>query len=541
MKLKYIIIWIIGVILALIGLFFCRLADANAFWEGTMETQDPTRLWVAQYGQYPQAFGLFQEYQTKNAGHPQQVFVRTHSRNGGIYDTHILIKNTTLGKDYVIAGNCKDSNTGCWISIPTTTRSEFWPKDSNILTKFYHSIPYWHPPNGVFVMGTETSTTYESDYSKAYYNAHQSLYSDQGMNEMDADFLVRFDITPSFNPFALAITSHEDDDPAVADTWITVAGTCPNNGVNMIGFSDNCEDFSDIEYTIDCASNTFSGQFYYTGLGDNRVIAREKTSASADCVDYDDFMDFKTLRTIQIIEGYPDDWYFDLDYYQSYDIKIVNSDFQNKRITLPNNSTSTIVRFDFSYPDNSVLSELVFNIKQYDENGVLLNSNYHNAGLSSMPDVNDYPVSLYASSTLSIHYVVQLIKLGEVKRQYPFGIFVSDLDFDNVPSSEDYFFPRLISTLREKIVFNYYFAFHDGFYELFNSTPIPVSSTALDISFKSVSGDQEYNLDIPIFSASNPIVMSFAQKIRPFIVAILWLIFASYVVFRVTHLFSDNT
>ncbi len=337
------------------------------------------------------------------------------------------------------------------------------------------------------------------------------------------------------------ITSPQNNDPAVADTWITVTGTCPTNGTNRIGLSNDCLGFDKINYNIDCASNTFSAPFYYNGLGDKRVIAREASSTSGDCVDYDDKMDFKTLRTIEIIEGYPDDWYFNFDYYDDYDIKIKSPNFDTA-LTLSAGSQSANFTFQFVYPSSSTLSNLQFIIKQYDPNGNLLNGSYHVKTLSAMSDTQNYAVTLSASSTTPLHYVVQLTENGEMKRQYPFAIYVSDISYTYNSNSVNnkYFFPRLVALLKKKIIFNYYFAFHDGFYNLFNASPVTAIGTALDITFKTMSANKQYNTDIKIFSASDPNVVSFANGLRPYITAFLWLIFALYLVLRVSYLFSGN-
>lgn len=339
----------------------------------------------------------------------------------------------------------------------------------------------------------------------------------------------------SLPPFA--ITSPEMDEAVIDDSWITVEGVCPTNGTNRIGFTSDCLGFDDIQYTVDCVGGTFSGQFYKSGLSD-RVIAREIDSVSGDCVDYDDLMDFIEVSGIEVIEGYPDDWYFDFDYYDDYDIRIHSPVFDTA-LTLPQGSTSTDFTFGFIYPSEQ-LANMNFNIKQYDSDGNLLNANYHNEDLSDMTDTWSYTVNLTASSTQGIHYVVQLTESGEMKRQYPFGIYVSDLDFVINPDDYEYFFPRLVEELKKKVIFNYYFAFHDGFYDMFNADYSQADDDALDLTFKSVSGDGEYNLDITVFSASDARVKSFASGLRPYIVALLWLLFALYVVFRITHLFSDN-
>jgi len=94
--------------------------------------------------------------------------------------------------------------------------------------------------------------------------------------------------------------------------------------------------------------------------------------------------------------------------------------------------------------------------------------------------------------------------------------------------------------MKKKVVFNYYFAFYDGFYSLFNGS-IPVSSDdALDITFKSVSGDGQYNLNVPIFKGSDPNVKTFTSGLRPYITAFLWLVFALYLVIKINGLFNSD-
>src|SRR3989339_857009 len=341
------------------------------------------------------------------------------------------------------------------------------------------------------------------------------------------------------NPPVFAITSPQNNDPEIRHTWITVSGTCPIAGTNRIGLTNDCLGFDKINYNLSCTAGKFTGQFYYDGLGDKRIIARDSSSVSGDCVDYDNLMDFKTVRTIEVINGYPNEWYANLDYYQDYDIKIKSPVF-DIALTLPAGSTSSPFVFQFTYPATSTLANLLFTIKQYDNSGNLLNGSYATKTLSTMADTQNYPVTLNASSTLTLNYVVQLTDTGQMKRQYPFAIYVSDLTFVSNPIGTGFFFPRLVNLLKTKVVFNYFFVFHDGFYNLFNASSVAVSSTALDITVKTVSADKQYNTSILIFSASDPNVKNFANGLRPYITAILWLIFALYVLLRVSRLFSNN-
>jgi hypothetical protein len=376
-----------------------------------------------------------------------------------------------------------------------------------------------------------TSEDYPNGQAYYYKGASRYTYGES----TDIHFKV-FSDNPITIPFD--ITSHEAESFAIEESWVTVTGTCPVAGENIIGFTNDCLGFENINYDIDCIDNQFSGEFYKSTLSD-KLIAREISSQSGDCVDYDNLIDSITLSGLEVIEGYPDDWYFNFDYYNDYDIKIKSPVFDTS-LTLPIGSESSFFTFGFIYPTSSALNNLNFNIKQYDENGNILNSSYHNKNLSDMASTWNYDVTLTASSTQSLHYVVQLTDSGEMTRQYPFGIFVSDMEFVYNSSDFDYFFPRLVEMLRTKIVFNYYFAFHDGFYDMFNGNYPAPENDDLDITFKSVSADGEYDLDIKIFSASEPEVKSFASGVRPYIVAILWLLFATYVVVRVTHLFSSD-
>ncbi len=327
-------------------------------------------------------------------------------------------------------------------------------------------------------------------------------------------------------PFSIA--SPVNDEEVINDSWITVSGTCETNGNNRIGLTNSCLGFSEINYDIDCVAGSFASQFY-KAENSNWIIAREIDSTSLDCVEYDALVDMVVVDGINIIEGYPDEWNFDYGYYDDFDIRI-NSPIFNTALTLPFGATSTDMYFGFIYP-TPLSSNLVFNIKQYDSNGAILDTSYHNINLTSVSDTNDYEVNIIASSTAGLHYVVQLIDTGVLKRQYPFGIYVSD--YEVIINPDNYIFPRLVEELKTKVIFNYFFAFYDNFQTLFSASST-ASSTALDVTFKSVSADGEYDLDIPIFTASNSIIQSLTQGLRPYIVAFLWVGFAVYLFNRIS-------
>jgi len=403
----------------------------------------------------------------------------------------------------------------------------------------------------------DTTLKFEGDIANApvSWDEIKQIWSDQENYNDFIDDLVIWDKALTFdeishiynygqsvggNEFSLSpfeITSPEQNEIKIKESWITVEGNCPNNGPDRIALTNVCSDFSGLNYTVDCVDNSFSGNLYYNGSSD-WVVAVEADSQATDCVNYDNLMDVVEIDGIEVTEGYPDDWHFNYDYYDDYDIAIKSPSFDMPSLTLPLGSESVNMSFSFVYP-MPLSPNVVFNIKQYNETGSLLNASYHTKALYEMEDPQNYTVNLTAS-TSPLHYVVQLTDNGNLKRQYPFGVFVSDLDLIINPDDFRYLFPRLVEKLKQKVVFNYYFAFYDGFYNLFNTSPDQFDDDALDITFKSMSGDGQFDLDIPVFLGSDPNVKSFTDGIRPYITTFLWLIFALYVVLRIDGVFNNN-
>jgi len=157
---------------------------------------------------------------------------------------------------------------------------------------------------------------------------------------------------------------------------------------------------------------------------------------------------------------------------------------------LPLGSTDTDISFKFIYPI-PLSPNVSFNVKQYNEDGTLLDSSYHSELLINMSDTTNYIVNFEATST-PLHYVVQLFNDTELSRQFSFGIYVSDLMFIHNPDDYKFLFPRLVEKLRQKVIFNYFFGFYDSFYNLFSATGTPESPEALDITFLAMSDDKVY-------------------------------------------------
>ena len=87
------------------------------------------------------------------------------------------------------------------------------------------------------------------------------LYADPP--NRDTSFKLYFEEGPIFK-----ITSPEQNETHIKDSWITVTGTCVTDGTNQIAFTNNCSDFSSLDYTVNCINNQFSADFYYNGISD---------------------------------------------------------------------------------------------------------------------------------------------------------------------------------------------------------------------------------------------------------------------------------
>ena len=148
------------------------------------------------------------------------------------------------------------------------------------------------------------STWRQSDKSEAWDSlGFNDNYHNMSYDQSFDDFSLS-GFTPPFS-----IESPVSDETVINDSWITVSGTCETNGNNRIGLTNSCLGFSEIDYNIACVNGSFTSQFYKSEMS-NWIVAREISSVSSDCVDYDDLMDAVVVDGISVIEGYPDTWNF---------------------------------------------------------------------------------------------------------------------------------------------------------------------------------------------------------------------------------------
>lgn len=235
------------------------------------------------------------------------------------------------------------------------------------------------------------------------------------------------DLVDNSAPPVFAITSPVSQSAQLDGDYITISGTCLDDGEARIAFTSLCIWDDNLVYDVDCVGGEFSDVFHFQGVGETFLIAVDASSTASDCVDYDDKMDVISVDGFEAVEGYPSFWAFDYNYNSRYDIEIVSPPDFDTAITLDVASTSVDVIYSFDYP-RPLSPFLVFKIKQYDGNGSLLDDDYHSKQVNEMASTTSYSVNMLASTT-PYHYVVQLFERESLVRQFAFGVYSSDTEW----------------------------------------------------------------------------------------------------------------
>jgi len=135
-------------------------------------------------------------------------------------------------------------------------------------------------------------------------------------------------------------------------------------------------------------------------------------------------------------------------------------------------------------------------------------------------------VSLKSATSTSI-YQKQYISLSYSAAERPSG----QPDFIWFQNTKD--------KLKGKLIFAQVFAFSDALNAFLNSTSMQASP--LMFTMKSMSANNQFNLDIPVFDFTNPTVLNFAQRMRPLFITGIWISFGFYLWNMFTkRLFRDD-
>jgi hypothetical protein len=349
----------------------------------------------------------------------------------------------------------------------------------------------------------------------------------------------------------MSIYYPEEGETVIVDDTVLVSGSCPTNGENRIAVWNGDVEYYEngVErtggYDTDCVNHSFQEEIVLnSGVnGVPYIIAKDKDSVCTEITCSDDKEDVTEVDDLTVIEGEPpvDEWYDSNSYDQYYSMEVIGPDvFERPATTLPKGATSTDVIFNFHVPD-TIEPDVYFRVDQYDSEGNLIDGNYHDVPMDSIAtsSLDSYAVNFEATTTQMLHYSVKVEDNEGIRLQFPFGLAVSDYEYIQ-PPEPDYMFPKTVEMLKNKVGFNYFFYFYDEFKRLFSADMSRADPKDLDFTLSAVSGDGEYDLEVPVFSASNKTVQSFADGLRPYITAFLWLGFAIYIVFRITHIFTDN-
>jgi hypothetical protein len=131
------------------------------------------------------------------------------------------------------------------------------------------------------------------------------------------------------------------------------------------------------------------------------------------------------------------------------------------------------------------------------------------------------------SATSSTIYEKQYITLSYSAAERPSG----QPDFIWFQNTKD--------KLKGKLIFAQVFAFSDALSAFLNASG--TTGNPLVFTMKSMSANNQFNLDIPIFDFSNSVVVNFAQRMRFLFIAGIWISFGFYLWNMFTkRLFRDD-
>jgi len=335
------------------------------------------------------------------------------------------------------------------------------------------------------------------------------------------------------------------------DTSITVSGNCKTNGTNQLTLQSSYV-LPQQQPTCDCVNNTFSCDYNYGGYGNAQICVIDKTDTTAyDCKSY-------TLTKANLQTSYGTNPYFTAmpwscdilgcrfplasnaswAFEYSYDQDITpysqyNAPFIVRPLNVPLNSTSTKLyvaeitnpyvvcnNCTSSYQVIQTLSNTTLN------NLTATSSGFMYGGFDISTSTRYFLVSLKSATSTTI-YQKQYISLSYSAAERPSG----QPDFVWFQNTKD--------KLKGKLIFAQVFAFSDALNAFLNSTS--TQANPLTFTMKSMSANNQFNLDIPVFDFTNPTVLNFAQRMRPLFIAGIWISFGFYLWNMFTkRLFRDD-
>ena len=335
------------------------------------------------------------------------------------------------------------------------------------------------------------------------------------------------------------------------DKTLTIEGSCKTNGTNQLALQPYYAT-PIVQPTCDCVNGSFSCQYTFDSWDASRVCVIDKDDTSSySCRNV-------TLYRAQLQTNYGTNPYFTAmpwscdilgcrfplasnaswAFEYSYDQDITpysqyNAPFIVRPLNVPLNSTSTKLyvaeitnpyvvcnNCTSSYQVIQTLSNTTLN------NLTATSSGFMYGGFDISTSTRYFLVSLKSATSTTI-YQKQYISLSYSAAERPSG----QPDFIWFQNTKD--------KLKGKLIFAQVFAFSDALNAFLNSTSTQASP--LTFTMKSMSANNQFNLDIPVFDFTNPTVLNFAQRMRPLFIAGIWISFGFYLWNMFTkRLFRDD-
>jgi len=366
-------------------------------------------------------------------------------------------------------------------------------------------------------------------------NPYSYKYTFSGTNYSLTSQIVEFKKKPD-----VEITNYTNNQTVsnLLDSTLTIEGSCKTNGTSQLTLQSTYV-LPQQQPTCDCVNNTFSCPYNFGGYDNVSVCVIDKSDTSAyDCknlnlikahlqTNYGTNPYFTAMPWSCDILGcrFPlasnASWAFEYSYDQDITpYSQYNAPFIVRPLNVPLNSTSTkLYVAEITNPyvicnnctsSYSVISTLA--------NGTLstltaTSSGFMFGGFDISTSTRYFLVSL-KSATSSTIYQKQYISLSYSAAERPSG----QPDFIWFQNTKD--------KLKGKLIFAQVFAFSDALNAFLNSTS--TQANPLIFTMKSMSANNQFNLDIPIFDFTNPIILNFAQRMRFLFIAGIWISFGFY-------------
>ncbi|MFA7702307.1 MAG: hypothetical protein WCX80_02530 [Patescibacteria group bacterium] len=379
-------------------------------------------------------------------------------------------------------------------------------------------------------------------------NPYSYKYTFSGTNYSLTSQIVEFKKKPD-----VEITNYTEGQTVnnLLDTTLTIAGSCKTNGTSQLTLQ-NSYVLPQSQPTCDCVNNAFSCPYNFGGYDNVSVCVIDKNDTTAyDCKNL-------VLIKAQMQTNYGTNPYFtampwscDLlgcrfplasnaswSFEYSYDQDITpysqyNAPFIVRPMNVPLTSTSTKLyvaeitnpyvvcnNCTSSYQVLQTLSNTTLN------NLTATSSGFMFGGFDISTSTKYFLVSL-KSATSSTIYEKQYITLSYSAAERPSG----QPDFIWFQNTKD--------KLKGKLIFAQVFAFSDALSAFLNASG--TTGNPLVFTMKSMSANNQFNLDIPIFDFSNSVVVNFAQRMRFLFIAGIWISFGFYLWNMFTkRLFRDD-